>query len=187
MDSIAESFSTRCGFPGLVGAFDGTHIPIPAPVSEHRASFIIRKGYASIRLQVECDTKFRFLDTSTGWPGSIYDARVLRNSAVSGTIQELPEQFHVLSDLAYGLTTNLLVPYRDTGHLDRTQKLFNKAHASIRVDVERAIGLLKCNFRRPKFLDMLLIEDIPDVVTASCVLHKFILDRQAEDDVRQLV
>ena len=65
-----------------------------------------------------------------------------------GTIQELPEQFHVLGDSAYGLTTNFLVPYRDSGHLDRTQKLFNKAHASTRVDVERAIGLLKCKFMR---------------------------------------
>ena len=53
-----------------------------------------------------------------------HDARVFRNSPVSGTIQELPEQFHLLGDSAYGSTTNVLVPYRDTGHLDRTQ-LFN--------------------------------------------------------------
>ena len=32
-------------------------------------------------------------------------------------------------------------------------------------------------------LDMLLIEDIPDVITACCVLHRFILDRKTDDDV----
>jgi len=62
---------------------------------------------------------------------------------VYGTIQQLPEQLYVLGDLAYGLTTNLLLPHRDNGNLYGTQELFNKAHASTRVDVETAIGLLK--------------------------------------------
>jgi len=41
---IADGFFARCGFPGVVGAIDGTHIPIPGP-SSHRESYINRKGY----------------------------------------------------------------------------------------------------------------------------------------------
>ncbi|XP_060588032.1 putative nuclease HARBI1 [Ruditapes philippinarum] len=80
MDAIAEGFHKRCGMPGVVGAIDGTHIPVPAPTSEHRASFINRKGFSSIQLQVVCDSNLKLLDTYTGWPGSVHDARVYRNS-----------------------------------------------------------------------------------------------------------
>ncbi|XP_052276849.1 putative nuclease HARBI1 isoform X2 [Dreissena polymorpha] len=72
MLSLAEGFRVRCGFPGVVGAVDGTHIPIPAPISEFRASFINRKGLSSMQLQVVCDSNLRFLDTYTGWPGSVH-------------------------------------------------------------------------------------------------------------------
>ncbi|XP_060579048.1 putative nuclease HARBI1, partial [Ruditapes philippinarum] len=127
MDAIAEEFHKRCGMPGVVGAIDGNHIAVPAPTSEHRASFINGKGFSSIQLQVVCDT-------------------------------------------------SMLVPYRDNGHLDPVQKKFNKVHSSTRVDVERAIGLLKCKFRRLKSLDMHLQEEIPEVITACCVVHNVILD-----------
>jgi hypothetical protein len=184
MDAIAEGFHKRCGMPGVVGAIDGTHIPVPAPTSEHRASFINRKGFSSIQLQVVCDSNLKLLDTYTGWPGSVHDARVYRNSPISEVIERLGENYHVLGDSAYPLTASMLVPYRDNGHLDPVQKKFNKVHSSTRVDVERAIGLLKCKFRRLKSLDMHLQEEIPEVITACCVVHNVILDcEMVEEDI----
>ncbi|XP_052786768.1 putative nuclease HARBI1 isoform X1 [Mya arenaria] len=186
MDQVAEGFSARCGIPGIVGAVDGTHVPVPGPRSQHRASFINRKGYPSIQLQVVCDSKLRLLDTYTGWPGSVHDARVFRNCPLLDVCQQLPAPYHLIGDSAYPLSRYMLVPYRDNGHLDAQQKKFNKAHSSTRVDVERAIGLLKSKFRRLKNLDMLLAEQIPEVITACCVLHNFILDREGEDVVEDV-
>ena len=121
----------------------------------------------------------------SGWPGSVHDARVFRNSPVADTIADLPEEFHVLGDSAYPLTTHVLVPYRDNGHLTADEKHFNKCHSSTRVDVERAIGLLKCKFRRLKYLDMKMEDNIPVVITSCCVLHNFILREEKDIEINE--
>jgi hypothetical protein len=75
----------------------------------------------------------------------------------------------------------MLVPFRDNGHLDTVQKKFNACHTSTRVDVERAIGLLKCKFLRLKHLEMHLEQEIPVVIASCCVLHNFILKYETAD------
>ncbi|XP_060598026.1 putative nuclease HARBI1 [Ruditapes philippinarum] len=180
MERVEKGFREKCGMPGVVGAIDGTHIAIPGP-SEHRSSYINRKGYQSMQLQVVCDSQLKFLDTYTGWPGSVHDARVYRNSPISETVSNLPHDKHLLGDSAYPLKVNMLVPFRDNGHLNRVEKKFNKVHSSTRVDVERAIGLLKCKFRRLKHLDMLMVEEIPVTITSCCVLHNYILENDCDD------
>ncbi|WAR13540.1 LOW QUALITY PROTEIN: HARB1-like protein [Mya arenaria] len=166
MDQVAEGFSARCGIPGIVGAVDGTHVPVPGPRSQHRASFINRKGYPSIQLQVVATV------ISGCWihtPVGLALCTMQENCPLLDVCQQLPAPYHLIGDSAYPLSRYMLVPYRDNGHLDAQQKKFNKAHSSTRVDVERAIGLLKSKFRRLKNLDMLLAEQIPEVITACCV------------------
>jgi len=46
-----EKINKNYGFPGVIGAIDGTHIKIIAP-RDHNDSYINRKGYYSIQLQV---------------------------------------------------------------------------------------------------------------------------------------
>ncbi|XP_052778539.1 putative nuclease HARBI1 [Mya arenaria] len=67
------------GFPGIIGAVDGSHIPIRTP-TEYPENYINRKGFPSVILQAVCDHNMRFIDIYCGWPGSVHDARVLRNS-----------------------------------------------------------------------------------------------------------
>jgi len=45
MQAVADGFVRRTGFPGVIGAVDGTHISIRGP-GEHRSSYINRKGNA---------------------------------------------------------------------------------------------------------------------------------------------
>ena len=56
----------------------------------------------------------------------------------------LHDDVHVLDDSKYPLSSHLLVPYMDNGHLDTVQKKFNNFQSSTRVHVERAIDVLKC-------------------------------------------
>lgn len=42
--SIMQGFEATSGFPGVIGAIDGTHIRINAP-KENPADYINRKGY----------------------------------------------------------------------------------------------------------------------------------------------
>ena len=51
---VMEAFEEKKGFPGVIGAVDGTHIPIKAPKHNHE-QYINRKGFFSIQLQVICD------------------------------------------------------------------------------------------------------------------------------------
>lgn len=79
---ITEHFKKTCGFPNVIGAIDGTHIKIRAP-STDSASYINRKGFASLNLQVVCDSRGLFTHCYAGQVGSVYDARVFRNSPVA--------------------------------------------------------------------------------------------------------
>jgi len=110
---IAHNFLRKTGFPGVVGCIDGTHIPIPGP-SDHRASYINRKGFPSLQVQAVCDDNLRFLDVYTGWPGSVADARVFRNSPLHEILEDgnLDEEHHLLGDSGYGLAPYMMVPFR---------------------------------------------------------------------------
>ena len=66
--AIAQSFVTKNNFPDIIGAIDGSHIPIIAP-NEYHENFINRKSFHSIVLQVVCDGRMIFLDIVVGWPG----------------------------------------------------------------------------------------------------------------------
>ncbi|WAR06381.1 hypothetical protein MAR_021750 [Mya arenaria] len=123
------------------------------------ASSINRIGFASIFLLVVCKSILNFLDVFTGWPKSVHDARVFRNSTIREKIHNLPEEFHVLGDSAYPLSKHVFVPYRDNGHLNNTKKKFYKCHSSTRVDVERSI------------------------VSSYCVILNFILDHEHDFDI----
>lgn len=79
LEQTIDKFHQRNGFPGVIGALDGTHISIKAP-TENPQSYINRKGYYSLQLQAVCDSDMKFLNCFCGYAGSCHDARVLRNS-----------------------------------------------------------------------------------------------------------
>lgn len=76
---IMERFEASCGFSNVIGAIDGTHIKIRAPV-EDAASYINRKGFPYINVQVVCDSRGFFTHCYTGQIGN---ARIFRNSPVA--------------------------------------------------------------------------------------------------------
>lgn len=160
-----------------MGAIDGTHIRIPGP-SAFRESCINRKGFPSLQLQVVANHKLIFMDIDCAYPGIVHDAR-LKTMLDGGA---LPDKFHLLGDSAYPLNPYLLVPYRNNGHLDAMQKTYNYKHFFTRVDVERAIGLLKGKWRRLRMLDMISIKNIPYVILFACMLHNFVIQQQGVDD-----
>jgi hypothetical protein len=179
--SISDKFCSKAGFPNVVGAIDGTYIPISGP-TQHRESYICRKGYPAMHLQGVCDSGLNFLDVFCAYPGSVHDARVYRNSPLFEVLKTLPASYHLLGDSAYPMSTNLLTPFRDNGHLTLEEKRYNTLHSATRVDIERAFGLLKGKFRKLKFLDMRNVEDIPGTIITCCALHNFILSHESVDE-----
>jgi DDE superfamily endonuclease len=178
--TTTAGFQNASGFPGTIGAIDGTHIQIKAP-TEHGDTYINRKKVHSIVLQAVCNETMRFTDCFAGYPGSVHDARVLRNSPLYLDAQRdynrwFPNNTHLVGDAAYPLKKWIMVPYRDNGHLTRAQKQYNTKLSATRVVIERAFALLKGRFRRLKMLDMNRTDLIPQCITACCVLHNLCLN-----------
>lgn len=75
----ASAFEMSSHIPNILGAIDGSHIPI-LPPSEGYRDYINRKGWASLVLQGVVDHKYRFMDISIKNPGATHDAAVLITS-----------------------------------------------------------------------------------------------------------
>lgn len=134
-----------------------------------------------MQLQVICDPYLKFVDVFCGYPGSVHDDRVFRNSpfcreAELNPVNFFPGNSHIIGDAAYPLKTWLLTPFRDNGRLTTQQRRYNFAHSSTRMVVERSLRLLKARFRKLKTLmDVDRVADIPEIIVAACILHNICL------------
>ncbi|KAJ3580793.1 hypothetical protein NHX12_020960 [Muraenolepis orangiensis] len=139
------TFNNRWRAPPCVGAIDGSHIPVIAP-EECAPEYYNRKGWHSIVLQVVVDGKGMFWDVCVGYPGSMHDARVLRQSHLwddlsSGeflsqrkvNISGCDVGYYLIGDPAYPLQNWLMKPLSDTGRLTREQHTYNYRLSSARL------------------------------------------------------
>jgi hypothetical protein len=60
-DHLKDRFELKHGIPNIVGAIDGTHIPLATPRDDRWKGYINRKHWASIVFQcvVDADGNFR--------------------------------------------------------------------------------------------------------------------------------
>jgi len=120
-----------------------------------------------------------------GMPGRMHDARVFRNSPFYQNIMYynlIPDTNHLIGDTAYPLSKFLMVPYKDNGHLTRSQIIYNNRLSSIRSIIERSFALLKGKFRKLKYLEMYNLDLINYAIASACILHNFILTEEGDCD-----
>lgn len=165
--------------PGVVGVIDWTFIPIKAPTQNPEA-YNNWKCFHSITLQAICDHQRIFRDVFVGYPSSVGDARIFRNSdffkaATSNFNNFFNANEIILGDKAYPALRWCIPPYIDRGNLGIQEINFNQMHARTRQIIERSFALLFGRFRRLKYLDMSRTDFIPDVVLACCILHNLCL------------
>ncbi|KAK4887356.1 hypothetical protein RN001_003627 [Aquatica leii] len=136
---------------GVIGAIDGSYIKIDKP-AEDPDSYLNRKGYHSIQVQVVCDFNKKIRDVFIGYPGSAHDSRVFRNSPLGNSLQE---------------------KYR--GNLTPRQANYNRKLAANRYKIEHCYGILKQKFRQLYHLNIRNIPLIVHFIRACCVLHNMAL------------
>lgn len=187
---VMEQFQRNNGLPHCIGVVDGTHIPIKAPYDKPE-QYVNRKKFYSLQLQGVCDPDRFFTDVYCAYPGSVHDARVLRNSPLYQDAERqesemFPGGAYIIGDAAYPLKTWLITGFKNNGKLTRQQQHFNYRLSSKRMKIEHTFGLLKGRFRKLKvMMDIDRVEDIPLLVTSACVLHNFCLLN--EDDVEMFL
>uniref|UniRef100_A0A9J8DDJ6 Putative nuclease HARBI1 n=1 Tax=Cyprinus carpio carpio TaxID=630221 RepID=A0A9J8DDJ6_CYPCA len=103
LEEVGAGFVQLAGSPAfrmVAGAIDGCHIRIKSPASEALCYFN-RKLFHSVQLQAITDHKGKFVDIFVGYPGSVHDARVLKNSPVYTGRLYPPAGNHILGDGGY--------------------------------------------------------------------------------------
>ena len=170
-----KEFRKFSNFPGVVGAIDGSHIPIKAPAA-NQMDYLNRAYKHTVNLLAVCNSNMQFTFINAGYTGSAHDNRVLITSGFNEYLEtHMPQgDYHVIGDSAFAITRYMIPPYKDHGNLNQKQKKFNTCLSKTRVLIENAFGLLKGRFRRLKFVDC-KIENISKIITVACVLHNICL------------
>lgn len=177
LNTVTRKFADRSGFPGVLGAIDGCHIRIVAP-SEQQATYLNRKMFHSIVLLAVCLPNREFSFIHVGFPGSVHDSRVLRNSGLYHQASQANStlftsaDYHIIGDSAFPALTWLIPALKETELIDEKRKRFNKKLSKTRVVIENAFGDLLNRWRRLRFIHSKVPRAISIVVTACC-LHNF--------------
>ena len=172
MKRYAQEFQDLHQIPYVVGAVDGSHIPIVAP-RLHAPDYYNRKGFHSVLLQGVVSAKCLFWDFDIGWAGSMHDANLWGRSAI-GQYCEAGKlaPYALVGDAAYPCRPWMLAPFK--GHKDglsREEYHWNFVQSSTRMCVERAFGMLKGRWRiLLKRMDVHL-KNVPDMVSTCLILH----------------
>lgn len=180
---MAKFFESRWRVPQCVGAIDGSHIPIIAP-EEYPGDYFNRKGWHSVVLQAVVNGKGQFWDICVGFPGSVHDARVLKQSYVWERLSDgdllgqnkvnicgCDVGHYLIGDPAYPLQNWLMKPFSDTGRLSVEQQKYNYRISSARSVVEMSFGRLKGRWRCLMKRNDCKLDLTKKMVLACCVLH----------------
>ncbi|XP_016665078.1 putative nuclease HARBI1 [Acyrthosiphon pisum] len=191
MERQKELFFRMASIPNVIGAVDGTFIPIKAPKQDAEV-YVTRKCNYAITLQAITNAELKFTDVFVGYPGSVSDTRIFRNSDIFINIMRnqkfyFPNDEHILGDKAYPPLTWCVEPYINRGRLTEAQKNFNFNISRTRQTVERSFALFFGRFRRFKYLDMSRTDFIPSTVLAACVLHNLCLKNKSDANIKDYI
>ena len=142
---VHEGFQSIGGFKNIIGAIDGTHLILNDKPSNTPESYFNRKKFYSIQCQGIVDYRGIFISYDIGWPGSVHDAKVYKNSSFYKLKNELIiDDDYLFKNLAYLIFPFLITPFHLSSN--KQQKNFNYTHLLYRVVVKHAFGRLKSRF-----------------------------------------
>lgn len=170
---IENGFQRFSGMEGVIGAIDGTYVKIKAPRVNPQV-YVNRKCFHGITLQAIAVSSLQFTNCYTGYPSSVSDVRIFRNSDIHSEFMDNNQQYFgenefILGDKAYPLFPWLIPPYIDRGRLQNIHRVFNTVQAKTRQVIERAFALFFGRFRRLRDLDMNRVDLIHPTIIAACV------------------
>ena len=119
-----EGFYNLGDFPRVLGAIDGSLVPIIAP-SENEPVYVSRKGYHAINVQGIMNAELVLTNVVARWPGSrpTHDSFILLNSAVYTNFEtgQYADGW-LLGDSGYSCKPWLLRPYPKAESTDPGRK-----------------------------------------------------------------
>jgi len=156
--------------------------------------------YARILIVALVDFKRRFIDIEVGWPGSVGDNRVFKNSRFNNALNAWLEEFpkgvlstgeveavtieeevpaFILTDSAYANSKHLVTTFKTNECSNFVIAELNKRLGGARYRVENAFGILKGRFQIfqcPLACASENIEFAILLIGGCFVLHNFLID-----------
>jgi hypothetical protein len=179
---VHKGFESMHGFPNVIGALDGSHLNLfEAPSKPNKDVYFTRKRRYAIHLQATVDHQGIFINYDLGYPASVHDAKVFRNSSLYRYRNQLFEETdYVLADSAYPISPTIIPSFKNPSGSDRNrQNAFNKMHSKTRVVVEQAFGRLKNRFQLLKEIRTKKTDIATDLIEISLILHN-LLERNGD-------
>ncbi|KAF7143164.1 hypothetical protein RHSIM_Rhsim05G0017500 [Rhododendron simsii] len=177
MTTVKREFELLSGIPNVAGSIYTTHVPINEPEVNGPAYFNKRhternqKMSYSITVQGVVDSKGVFTDVCIGWPGSTSDDKILENSALSQRASGgLLKDVWIVGNRGYPLMDWVLVPYAQPIHWC-SHMVFNESVGVVQKVAKKAFSRLKGRWRCLQKITEVMLQDLPVVLGACCVLH----------------
>jgi len=120
-----------------------------------------------------CDADLCITNCVAKWPGSVHDARILRESPIFSAFESIqkPVSGLILGDSGYMLRDWLLTPILNTQ--SRKEDAYNRALCGTRCTVERCIGILKRRWHCLHTELRVSPHKACQIICACVVLHNF--------------
>ncbi|KAI0037464.1 hypothetical protein FA95DRAFT_1619051 [Auriscalpium vulgare] len=119
--ATADAVFAKSGLPDCIGMLDGSLIRLTEAPANSGALFYCRKKFPAINIQAVVDELCRFINFEMGWPGSVPDVSLWKQSWVWRHRQELFDgEQYVFADKGSmfhsHLTVHLLIPFLQAIH-----------------------------------------------------------------------
>ena len=176
-----REFYEIAGFPKVIGAIDGTLIPIRAP-HENEHLYVCHKGYHAINVRAVCDANMAFTNIVAKWQGAAHDSAIFNSSLLQIHLESGGgRDGWLLGDRGYALTPYMMTPFHPDKVVTSGEKKYQKSHTKTRNVIERCFGVLKQRFRCLDFSGGAM-QFSPsrccNIILATAVLHNMcILDK----------
>lgn len=171
------------------GALDGMLQPCKCP--SKKDSNGNQDGYWSghyctygLNCQALCDAHLRFTFFSVAAPGGCHDAEAIKKTKFQAIIDSLGEMHYIVSDAAYPLTNEMLIPFSGPQRDTRENDVFNFYLSQIRIRIEMSFGRLVgkwCVLRSPLLQNSVL--GASKVILACAFLHNFVINHDCDTTI----
>nr|CAH7767345.1 unnamed protein product [Callosobruchus chinensis] len=173
-----------------IGAIDGKHVMLQAPVNSATEYYNYYKHYFSVVLFALVDADCNFIYADVGSQGRISDGGVFKNTTLYKKLEgrekkiahaevlqvpyavEVP--YYILGDKAFALNEYTIKPFEGNHEPRSPERVFNYRHSRARRVVENALGIVSSVFRvlrKPMLLEPLIATK---VVLSTLYLHNFL-------------
>lgn len=185
---ISEEFEDKWNFPHCVGAMDGKHITLQAPLNSG-SDYFNYKSFFSIVLLAVVDAKYNFIYANVGSQGRISDGGVFNATQFKKWLGEstlnlpsarvLPGRnvavpFVFVADDAFPLSYNIMKPFPGLQEKGSKSRIFNYRLSRARRVSENAFGIISSVFRILRKPMLLQPETATKITLTLLHLHNYL-------------